>query len=74
MRVPTGLSKEKRAGWRAARAAVLALVAEAERLAPPLPPAPETSVPVVPGAGDWRRLDWSQDHPSTAGPAAPTRW
>ncbi|MGW4855349.1 hypothetical protein ACWEPZ_29405 [Streptomyces sp. NPDC004288] len=73
LRVPTGLSKETRAGWRAGRAAaVLALVAEAERLAPLLPPAPETSVPAVPGAGDRRGLDWSQEHASTAGPAATT--
>ncbi|MFD8211496.1 hypothetical protein ACFV2S_34530 [Streptomyces sp. NPDC059695] len=75
LRVPTGLSKEKRAGWRAARsAAVLALVAEAERLAPLLPPAPETSMPAVPDVGDRWGLDWSQDHASTAGLAAPSHW
>ncbi|MEW1701040.1 hypothetical protein [Streptomyces sp. NPDC091278] len=65
--VPRGLSAEAAAGWRAARsAAVLALVAQADLLAPP-PPAPGRLAPPRPGGPDAREvrtghgLDWSQE-------------
>ncbi|MFJ5099336.1 hypothetical protein [Streptomyces sp. NPDC088557] len=66
--VPPGLSVEAAASWRAARsAAVLALVDEADRTAPP-PPSPSASCPppaVPAGEGPPPGLDWSQDPAST---------
>ncbi|MBD2829921.1 hypothetical protein ID875_21395 [Streptomyces globisporus] len=56
--VPSGLSAQARAGWRAARAAaVLALVAEAERTMPP-PPLDALVAVSGPGGGERWTLDW----------------
>ncbi|MFJ4873353.1 hypothetical protein [Streptomyces sp. NPDC088757] len=72
--VPPDLSKEARAGWRAARtAAVLALLAEAKQIAPPPPPPVPLScrsrtVPAQEDDGPWTAwgmLDWSRDSAGT---------
>ncbi|MFF5638441.1 hypothetical protein [Streptomyces sp. NPDC012825] len=72
--VPPDLLKEARAGWRAARtAAVLALLTEAEQIAPPsLPPAPLfcrlRTVPAQQDDGPWTArgtLDWGRDSAGT---------
>ncbi|MFJ5099259.1 hypothetical protein [Streptomyces sp. NPDC088557] len=65
--VPPGLSAEAAVGWRAARAAaVLALVDEADRTAPP-PLADRVSPPArtVRDDGPPPGLDWSRDPAST---------
>ncbi|MFC8013550.1 hypothetical protein [Streptomyces cinereoruber] len=85
LRDPTGapldLSEEAAAGWRAGRAAaVLDLIAEAERIAPPPPPLPPSpaplfcrslTAPVQEDDGPWR--PWGMPDWGRADPADTTR-